>query len=126
MISYATLTRPAPRTPFVQVAEPHLHQLLRSMIPTIQVDEAWYRKRYGDVDEAILAGKFTSAQEHYIEVGYFEGRFPRQFLVDEHWYCLAYHDVLQAIQSGQIDSARDHFERQGFQEGRLPFEGWTL
>jgi hypothetical protein len=126
MINYATLTRPTSRTSFVQVAEPYLHQLLRRLIPSIQVDEGWYRERYGDVDEAIRAGKFDSAQDHYIDVGYFEGRFPRQVVVDEEWYCSAYLDVSQAIRRGQIQSAREHFEKQGFHEGRLPFEGWAL
>ena len=50
----------------------------KGWLPT--VDEAWYRKKYQDVDEAISAGKIKSAQEHFESIGVIEGRSPTEKL----------------------------------------------
>ena len=105
---------------------PQLHDLLRSILAHVKVDEAWYRRRYRDVDAAISAGKHTSAREHFVVAGYFEGRFPCEILVDERWYLKAYPDVDQAFRHRLLESAQAHFEQGGYREGRLPREGWHL
>jgi hypothetical protein len=126
-VPYSALTRsPTKGQACVQILEAPLHDLLRSIITSVEVDEAWYRKEYGDVDHAIKNGTLSSAQDHYIRVGYFEGRLPRQYVVDQDWYLKTYADVKEAIKTGHFRSAQEHFDRDGYKEGRLPFDGWTL
>lgn len=127
LITYSSLTRSTGRADrYVQVREPQLHQLLRSLLDQVEVDENWYRGRYRDVDSAIRAGDLDSAQAHYVMAGYFENRFPREIFVDEEWYLAQYQDVKAALRAGRFDNARQHFESEGFTEGRLPYEGWSL
>ena len=51
-------------------------KLLKLMISGIEVDEAWYLRRYPDVADGIRKGILTSAQEHFDMDGYKEGRLP--------------------------------------------------
>jgi hypothetical protein len=83
-------------------------------------DETWYLEKYPDVAEAVKAGSFESGRQHFINVGYFEGRRPRSFDVDEKWYVAQYPDVAEGIGRGNIKSARQHFNDHGYDEGRLP------
>jgi hypothetical protein len=110
----------------VEVSETRFHELIRSILPSIEVDEAWYRKRYRDVDQAVKDGQIKSAKEHYLLVGYFENRIPRLIRVNEEWYLRAYPDAADAVNRGRFDSGQEHFEKYGFNEGRSPYEGWTL
>jgi len=127
LVTYSSLTRSVGGAgSFIQVREAKLHDLLRSILPSVEVDEVWYRRRYGDVDEAIRLGHVATARDHYVSTGYFEGRFPRPFVVDERWYVTTYPDVAMAIGTGKLKKAQDHFEAEGYKEGRLPYEGWTL
>ncbi len=54
-----------------------LVDLVRLFLRTVEVDEAGYRRAYPDVAESLDDGSLTSARQHYIEFGYFEGRNPR-------------------------------------------------
>lgn len=127
LVPYSTLTGSGyGNGPYVQVVEPHLHNLLRKLIPTIHFDEAWYKKRYSDIAEAVETGQLQSAHEHYVAVGYFENRFPRFVVADSKWYLETYPDVADAVQRGKFVDAQEHFEKDGFREGRLPFSGWNL
>lgn len=127
LITYSSLTRSSGSPDrVVQVREPQLHRLLRSLADNVVVDERWYRARYRDVDDAIEAGELDSAQAHYVLAGYFENRFPREIFVDEEWYLAQYQDVNAALRAGRFENARQHFETEGFNEGRLPYDGWSL
>ena len=42
----------------------------------VEIDEDWYRMNYPDVDEAIIEATFSSAKDHFLRVGYLEGRLP--------------------------------------------------
>jgi len=86
----------------------------------VEVDEAWYCRTYPDVAEALNAGAYTSAREHFVKHGYFEGRRPRELPVDEVWYRTKYPDVAERIENGEWESASDHFNNYGYAEGRLP------
>lgn len=86
------------------------------------VDEEWYLSQYPDVKAGIKPGGFKSAQQHFMEFGYREGRIPRKFSVDEAWYLATYPDVAKAISSGRVKSAYDHFMQDGYGEGRKPNE----
>jgi hypothetical protein len=110
----------------VSVSETRFHELIRSVLPSVEVEEEWYRQRYRDVDQAVKDGRMRSAREHYLLVGYFENRIPRSIRVNEEWYLRAYPDAAAAVNMGRFESCQEHFEEYGFNEGRSPYEGWTL
>ena len=125
--SYTTLSgAKGAHGPHVRVSEPQLKKLLASVLQHVNVDEAWYVRRYPDIGEAIARGDVTSARDHYRKAGYFEDRFPRQIAVDVEWYLAKYPDVGKAVASGAVAGAQEHFERHGFREGRLPSADWSL
>jgi hypothetical protein len=41
----------------------------------VDFDEDWYVKRYPDVAEGLVQGLFANSLQHYVELGYREGRF---------------------------------------------------
>jgi hypothetical protein len=96
--------------------------LLRLMISGIEVDEDWYARTYDDIGQAIRTGSISSARQHFISDGYFEGRLPAPIKVDEAWYLTRYPDVADGIRKGLLTSAQEHFNMDGYKEGRLPFE----
>jgi hypothetical protein len=106
----------------VALTRDQFHALVRRLLVCVQVDEAWYRSVYKDIDEAIQAGNIASAKEHFVSDGYFEGRVPGKIVVDEAFYISQYPDVAEGIDDGEINSAQEHFESHGFVEGRLPFK----
>lgn len=66
-------TEPPPTVPWTSLIE-----VIRLFLSHIPVDETWYCSAYPDVAEAIRAGWVSSAAEHFIAAGYFEGRAPRE------------------------------------------------
>ncbi len=106
----------------VEVTLEQAEGVLRLLLRSMPVDEQWYRRTYPDVAEAIDAGMFRSAHDHFVQNGYFEGRHPCEVEVDEDWYVATYEDVAEGIETGEISSAADHFRRHGYKEGRLPYE----
>ncbi len=51
-----------------------LCQILGPVIARAPFDEHWYAMHYPDIAEAISENRLNSARQHYIKVGYFEGR----------------------------------------------------
>src|SRR3954454_17766884 len=51
-------------------------KMIRLLISAIDVDEVWYLDTYPDVAQAVRQGQISSAKEHFINNGYFEGRLP--------------------------------------------------
>ncbi len=94
--------------------------ILRKLISGIAVDETWYLRTYEDIAAGVRSGEASSAKEHFVANGYFEGRLPFAMPVDEHWYLTQNPDVAEGILRGDITSAQDHFDKNGYQEGRLP------
>ena len=66
------------------------------------------------------AGKIADLHEHFVEQGYFEGRFGAEPRIDEEYYLQTNPDVRQAITSGTVKSALEHYLRSGAAEGRIP------
>ena len=97
-------------------------EITRLFLRGVAVDEKWYLKEYPDVAEAIESGAVKSAKQHFVENGYFEGRWPHAFEVDEQWYLLTYSDIADGLAAGHINSAQEHFVLNGYTEGRLPSE----
>ena len=96
--------------------------LIQKLLASVPVDESWYTTTYRDIGEAIQAGLISSAKDHFVSNGYFEGRLPGKIVVDEVFYTAQYPDVAEGIDEGEINSAQEHFESHGFVEGRLPFK----
>lgn len=105
----------------VNVSYEDFIRLLKKMIVGTEVDEAWYLRTYEDIAEAVREGSIKSAQHHFVEDGYFEGRLPFPIQVDDRWYTTQYPDVGDSVRRGLLPSAQAHFEEDGYREGRLPF-----
>lgn len=86
----------------------------------ITVDVDWYLSAYPDARDAIRAGRYRDAMDHYLTVGIRDGRLPTEPAVDEMWYRLRYPDVAEAIGKGTIRSAKHHYAQWGYREGRFP------
>jgi hypothetical protein len=95
-------------------------EIVKKLLLAVPVDETWYLAKYDDVADAIRAGTYRNAKQHFIENGYFEGRRPFESQVDAAWYLEEYPDVKTGIAEGTIMSAADHFASHGYDEGRLP------
>lgn len=97
----------------------------KSMLPDIfllafgdSFNEAWYLEQYPDVAQGIEGGYITSALDHWVHAGVFEGRLPWPVALDEDDYARRHKDVARAVRSGSATSLTDHFVRIGFLEGR--------
>lgn len=94
--------------------------VLKLILQSVPVDEDWYRRTYPDVAGALTEGVWSSAREHFVEHGYFEGRMPYEMRVDEAWYLQVNEDVQRGVISGEHASAQEHFAQYGYEEGRMP------
>jgi hypothetical protein len=95
--------------------------MVRAMLAVIDVDEAWYLEQYPDVVAGIAKGTVSSARDHFMHNGYFEGRLPFPIAVDERWYLTENPEVAEYIRAGRLTSGQQHFDQDGYREGRLPF-----
>ena len=109
----------------ITLTRDQLLALIRQLLASAPFDEAWYKKTYPDVNQAIADGLAKTAKGHYLVNGYFEGRLPGPIKVDEVFYTSTYPDVAEGIEFGEVDSAQEHFERHGFREGRLPYDMYS-
>jgi|SRR5579863_9360572 len=91
--------------------------IIRVFLELMEVDEEWYSATYPDAKKEIADGVFSSAKEHFMLRGYFEGRLARNVEIDEAWYYDAYADVEEKFKAGG-PSAQEHYIKQGYNEGR--------
>ena len=96
-------------------------KILRMMISGVEVDERWYLDHHEDIAKALGGGAVSSAKQHFVDDGYFEGRLPFPMPVDERWYLQQYPDVAESVRKGVVASGEQHFAEDGYREGRLPF-----
>jgi len=99
-----------------------LWDLIARLLTGWPFDEQWYHKAYPDVATAVQSGKVKSAQDHYVEHGYIEGRLPVEPEFDAVWYVKRYPDVAQGIAAGKIKGPFEHYLSHGYREGRIPSE----
>ena len=90
-------------------------RIIRDLLRGVVVDEEWYLRHYPDVIQSGM-----TAQEHFAEHGYFEGRLPSELAINEEWYLATYADVKEQIAAGDMPTALTHFSEHGYAEGRLP------
>jgi hypothetical protein len=98
-----------------------LQKLIRALLCVVEVDEAFYLSRNSDVADGILKGSIRSAQEHFVDHGYFEGRLPYRIEVDEKWYLETHLDLTESLGGGAYATAQEHFDGPGYSEGRQPY-----
>jgi len=56
------------------IDEANLKEALRRFLTLVRFDEELYLRLYPDVKQAIDTGALTSARDHFVVHGYFEGR----------------------------------------------------
>jgi hypothetical protein len=98
-----------------------VNRLLEVLARSIPVDEQFYYSNYPDVYAEVTSGQLGGAAQHFVEHGFYEGRFPSDVAVDEKDYLARYPDVIEGIESGIVESATDHWIRYGRLEGRTVY-----
>ena len=101
--------------------------LMRGWLVHQFFDEASYLNENPDVKKAVKEGRLSSGWEHYVGIGYFEGRSPGRHFIDVNWYRTVNKDIALAERKGRI-SAEEHFERTGRNEKRAGSEShkWMI
>lgn len=99
-----------------------LRAMLQCLARQLPFDPEFYLANNPDVAAAHGAGTIVDLHEHFLEAGFFEGRFAARPLVDESFYAASYQDIGAAIDRGDIVSGAEHYMRSGAAEGRVPSE----
>lgn len=94
--------------------------MLRLLVAELPFDEVGYLTRNPDIAEALAEGKIADAHQHFISVGYFEGRVGGAPAVDAAWYEARNADVAGEVAAGGVASAADHYIQSGAREWRSP------
>jgi hypothetical protein len=97
---------------------PLMQAILSVAAASLRFDPEFYLATYADVRQAYEGGNIKDLREHFIEVGYFEGRMGARPEFDENFYMTQYPDVAAAIARGEVRSAFDHYIQAGSFEGR--------
>ncbi len=110
-----------------------LKVLIQTMVANAPFSEEFYKQNYPDLANAQTAGQIPDLHQHFVETGFFEGRFGAPPPVDEAYYTSTYKDVGQAVLKGDVVSGTEHYLRSGAAEGRVPneeiradLEAWML
>jgi hypothetical protein len=93
-----------------------------AIIAGVGFDTAFYLAQNADVAEAVTAGAFASAADHFVQYGLAEGRAANA-VFDGDAYLALYTDVAEAVTAGAFTSAQQHYAQYGAGEGRDP-GGW--
>jgi len=93
--------------------------LLRRLLEHAEFDEMQYLRCNPDVATAIRRKEMQSGREHFIQVGYFEGRAGGT-PVQEDWYLARNPDVAAAKRVGKVKSAEMQYRIAGASEWRQP------
>ena len=101
------------------VSLPVLRAILVAATSAMPFDEDFYSFTYPDLRDAHEAGHVADLRTHFVEEGYFEGRFGAKPDVDETFYRKTYPDVAAAVAKGDVKSGLDHYMRAGAFEGRF-------
>jgi hypothetical protein len=97
-----------------------LVEILTEMLRAAPFDEKWYLEHYPDVAQAVQRGEISSARQHYVGTGYFEGRLPGLNGFDARAYCSVHSDLEHILLEPAGDRlAEQHFIEHGYREGRL-------
>jgi hypothetical protein len=103
----------------VAVRVPAFRVLLTLLVERLPFDEVFYKTTYPDLAEASDKEVIPDLRQHFIQNGFFEGRFGSPPDVDEKYYRDTYPDVDDAIKRSVISSALEHYIGGGAAEGRF-------
>jgi hypothetical protein len=103
----------------IAVPIPALRAILSLAVSTLPFDEGFYTETYPDIAKAHSLGDVADLRTHFIQEGYFEGRFGSKPEFDADFYTDTYPDVAAGIAKGEVSSALDHYLRAGAAEGRF-------
>ncbi len=104
----------------VQIPLKFFKLLIQNAIAAEHFDEDLYLRTYLDVNTAIEDKGFDSAAQHYLAVGYFEGRRNPTATFDEQWYINNYSNIFEEITENSLAGALDHYLTIGMQDGYAP------
>ncbi|MFB2917122.1 MULTISPECIES: amino acid ABC transporter substrate-binding protein [Aerosakkonema] len=85
-------------------------------------NENAYLQENPDVAQSVANGTFASGFQHWIKLGFFEGRTP-QISFQESFYLDFNPDVARAVAKGEFTSGLEHYALFGASEGRLAVSG---
>src|ERR1700676_2151530 len=68
------------------ISLPILREIIMFSVSKLPFDEEFYLSSYEDIREAHRSGDVSDLRAHFIEEGYFEGRFGTKPSVDEDFY----------------------------------------
>lgn len=121
LIMQHLVTNPESETSADEVAVPRklLDFMLRCLLDHTDFDEEQYRECNPDVSDAIRERAIASGREHFLNVGYFEGRTGSTSVL-ETWYLARNPDVAAAKQAGKVASGQVQYRMSGAQEWREP------
>jgi len=104
----------------IKIPVSFLKFLLTVAVQHGEFNEAGYLAENPDVANALRSKKIGSGREHYLSVGFLEGRRGALPAVDEAWYRKTYVDVATSVRKGKLSSAKQHFDMIGAEEFRAP------
>ena len=97
-----------------------LRAILQALAEASGFNQEFYLASYPDIAEAFAAGEIDDLRQHFVELGFFEGRMGAPPPVDEAFYTSLYKDVGEAVLRGDVKSGAEHYMRSGAAEGRVP------
>lgn len=92
--------------------------LLSRIAGDLPFDPDYYSRKNADLRQAVKTGELKSLHEHFVNVGFFEGRQGAPLPVDDEWYLSNYPDVARAYARGQVANLSEHLNETGRYEGR--------
>jgi hypothetical protein len=95
--------------------------LVQAAVSGSDFNETGYLVANPDIADALNKKLISSASDHYINYGYFEGRAGAT-KVDESWYLRLNPDVASAVRIKKVGSASEHYIAAGAAEYRAPNE----
>jgi hypothetical protein len=101
------------------ISIPILREIIMVAVSKLPFDEEFYLSSYEDIRHAYSTGQVSDLKSHFIEEGYFEGRFGARPNLDEEFYLAEYPDIATAIANNTVTSAMEHYMRAGAVEGRF-------
>ncbi len=105
--------------PRVTVTTDYLKLIISKAIEPDNFNSRDYMERYPDVKGAVIGRIVDSAQAHFLQTGYYEGRLPGTLAFDHKWYWERYPDVAAAYASTDVDALHEHYLNSGYFEGRV-------
>lgn len=97
-----------------------LRLILEEVAKNLLFEQDFYLMTYPDVYDLYRDGRIEDLHQHFIKIGFYEGRLPADPHVDEVFYRTEYPDIEIAATSGDLPLIAQHYVEFGAEEGRCP------